>query len=173
MKNLPTAEFAQFLQFFPSLELPFSLLPDISQIQTDMKPLPGVLLDAFIFPFEGDEVDEYTEYVPYGRIPDTRDYVALIYWKAGLLQYEFILATYSPEGYPISHAIVGGIRQDDAGMLHSVAVVHEDLSITIAEGLVSDSSVTGGQPVDSQTYRMNLDASGAIQYETYDEKEES
>lgn len=173
MKPLPSADFAQFLQFFPPLELPFSLLPDISQIQTDTKPLPGVLLDAYIFPFEGDEVDEYTEYIPYGRIRDTREYVAVVYWKAGLMQYEFILATYSPEGDPISHAIVGGIRQDDAGMLHSVAVVHEDFSITIAEALATDASSPEARPIDSQTYRMNLDATGTIQYDTQDEKEES
>lgn len=171
MKRLPAPEFAEFLEFFPPLELPFSLLPDISQIQTDIQPLPGTLLDAYIFPIEGDEVDEYTEYIPYGKIEDTRDYFTLIYWKAGVMQYEYILATFTPEGRPISHAIIGGIRQDDSGMLHSVAVMNEDYSITIAEGIAAGKSLTKQPLMDTQTYRMNLDPTGAIQYETQDEEE--
>ena len=97
MKRLPTAQFAEFIEFFPPLELPLNLLPDMSQIPSDPLPLPGVLQDAYILPFESDEVDEFTEYVPYGRIAGTKDYYAMIYWKAGVLRYEFILATYTAD----------------------------------------------------------------------------
>lgn len=162
MNNIPTADFTEFIEFFPPLKPPFSLLPDISQIPSFSLPLPGVLLDAFILPFEGEEVDEFTEYIPYGRIEGTKDFHALIYWKAGVMQYEFILATYSLEGAPLSHAIIGGLRSDDHGLLHSVAVVHEDMSLTIAEGVATEE-----EEIDldqTNTYQMTIEPTGQITY---------
>ena len=168
MKRVPTAQFAEFIEFFPLLQLPFSLLPDLQQIPADPIPLPGVLQDEFILPFEGDETDDYTEYIPYGRIAGTQDFHAVIYWKAGVLRYEFILATFSPEGKPLYHAIVGGIRYEDEGTIHSVAVIHEDLRITIAEGMSeTDDEVVSPQ---TQTYLMSITPSGEIIYEMNEEK---
>lgn len=161
MNSTPTARFNEFIDYFPVLELPISLLPDISQIPTDETPLPGSLLEDYILPFEGEEVDDFTEYIPYGRIGGDRKFEALIYWKAGVMQYEFVLATFSKNGEPINHAIVGGIRSDEKGMLHSVCVIHDDLSITIAEGM--DSS-EGGSEDNNNTYQMRIDDAGTINY---------
>ncbi len=168
MKRVPTPQFAEFIDYFPLLRTPFSLLPDLQQIPSDPIPLPGVLLDAYILPFEGDETDAYTEYIPYGRIADTHDFHALIYWKAGVLRYEFILATYTPEGNPLSHAIVGGIRYEEEGTIHSVAVIHEDLRIVIAEGMSSEESDTLSP--QTQTYVMAIKPGGEISYELHEEK---
>ena len=171
MKRLPTAQFAEFIEFFPALDLPISLLPDVGQIPSDPIPLPGILQDTFILPFESDEVDEFTEYLPFARINGLNDYYAMIYWKAGLLRYEYILATYSKEGEPLSHAIVGGLRYEDEGVLHSVAVIHEDLSITIAEG-IAESDDAGMNPDQTQTYQMAISPTGIITYETNEENKE-
>lgn len=171
MKRLPEAQFAEFIEFFPALDLPLSLLPDTSQIPSDPIPLPGHLQEAFILPFESDEVDEFTEYIPYGRLAATRDFEAIIYWKAGVLRYEYILATYSLQGDPLSHAIVGGLRYEEEGVLHSVAVIHPDLSITIAEGMAQTDD-EGMDPDQTQTYQMTILPTGIITYETNDEEKE-
>jgi hypothetical protein len=169
---MPTARFTEFIEFFPLLELPFSLLPDISQIPSASLPLPGVMLDAYILPFEGDEVDEFTEYIPYGRIAGIKDFHALIYWKASVMQYEFILATYTLEGDLLNHAIIGGLRSDQEGILHSVAIVNDDLSITIAEGL----SIDEEESLDiskTNTYQMAIKPDGFISYELNEEDKEA
>jgi hypothetical protein len=172
VRKQPTAHFAEFIEFFPELDLPLSLLPDVSQIPVDPLPLPGVLQDAYILPFEADEVDDFTEFVPFGRLAGTKDFYAVVYWKAGLLRYEYILATYSMTGEPLSHAIVGGIRYEEEGTLHSVAIVHEDLKIVIAEGL-ADMDIPGMDPAQTQTYQMAILPTGIITYETNEnEKEE-
>ena len=167
MNSIPTAHFSEFIEFFPLLDPPFSLLPDIGQIPSDTLPLPGYLLEAFILPFEGEEADELTEYIPYGRISSTKGFYALIYWKAGLMQYEYILATYNLQGEAISHAIIGGLRSDDEGLLHSVAVIQPNLSITIAEGI----AVNGRLPdLDkTNTYQMAIQPSGQITYGLHEE----
>ncbi len=170
MNQVPTGNFTEFIEFFPPLELPASLLPDIGKIPTDALPLPGILLDTFILPFEGEEVDEFTEYIPYGRIEGTRQFEGIIYWKAGVMQYEFILATFTKDGLPISHAIIGGMRSEDKTILHSVAVIHEDLSITIAEGTAAtDASDFLRQ---SNTYQMRIESSGIINYDLNEEENE-
>lgn len=169
MKSLPKASFTEFIEFFPELELPFSLLPDISQIPSHSLPLPEVLLETYILPFEGEEVDEYTEYIPFGRLASTKGFHALIYWKAGVMQYEFILATYTTEGELLSHAIIGGLRSDEEGLLHSVAVIHEDMSLTIAEGIA-----VGDQPLNAEetnTYQMTIQPTGQIIYGAHEENE--
>lgn len=118
-------------------------------------------------PFEGDEIDEFTEYIPYGRIDGTREFQAIIYWKAGVLRYEFILATFTPDGQPINHAIVGGTRYEDEGAIHSVAVVDENLHITIAEGMIDEHNA---DDYETQTYFMAVLPNGEIQYEVNEEK---
>jgi hypothetical protein len=167
VKRVPVAHFTEFIDFFPLLELPFNLLPDLEEIPSDGLPLPAHLLDAFILPIEGGEVDEFTEYIPYGRIEGLKDFHAIIYWKAGLMQYEFVLVTFSLEGLPISHAIIGGMRTEDNGILHSVAVVHPDLSITIAEGVAIQNELTGID--ETNTYQMTIQPSGEINYGNYEE----
>ena len=171
MNKVPTASFTEFIDFFPLLKLPFSLLPDLEQIPADPVPLPEILLAAYILPFEGDEVDEYTEYIPYGKIEGTKDYHALVYWKAGVLKYEFILATYQLDGQPTSHAIIGGIRYEEEGTIHSVAIIHEDFRITIAEGLAEEKTMAI-QPEETQSYFMAIKPSGEIIYEMNEEEKE-
>ena len=172
MNKIPEARFTEFIEFFPLLELPLSLLPDISQIPSVPVPLPAVLIDAYILPFEGDEADEYTEYVPYGRISGTKDFLAVIYWKAGVMQYEFVLATYNKEGNPLSHAIIGGLSSDEEGLLHSVAVIDQDMRINIAEGL----SLNEDELLDlnkTNTYQMAILPDGTISYDMNEEDKEA
>lgn len=171
MNKVPTARFAEFIEFFPLLKAPFSLLPDLQQIPSDPIPLPEILLEAYILPFEGDEVDEFTEYIPYGKIEGTKGYHAVIYWKASVMKYEFILATYSLDGQPTSHAIIGGVRYEEEGTIHSVAVVNENFQITIAEGLVEEDS-DAVQPQETQSYFMSIQPTGEIVYEMNEEEKE-
>ena len=165
---MTNTRFTEFIEFFPPLDTPFSLLPDLGQIPTVSLPLPDVLMEAFIFPFEGEEMDEYTEFMPWGRIAGTEDFHALIYWKAGVMRYEFILATYKPDGTPINHAIVGGLTFDDENTLHSVAVIQDDLSITIAEA-VARGHEDSLDPDQTNTYQMKIDKLGIISYGAKDE----
>lgn len=171
MNKIPTARFTEFIDFFPLLELPFSLLSDISEIPSSSLPLPGVMIEEYILPIEADEADEFTEYIPYGRIAGTKDFYGLIYWKAGVLKYEFILATYGLDGSLINHAIVGGLKADEEGILHSVAIIHHDLTITIAEGQTANEK----EELDlnnTNTYQMAILPDGMIRYDVNEEDRE-
>lgn len=144
-------------------------MPDIQQIPYSSQPLPGMFLDAFILPFEGEEMDDFTEYIPIGRVDGTHDFYALIYWKAGIMQYEYVLATFSLAGKPLSHAIVGGIRYQESDALHSVGVIHEDMNITIAEGVSMEGMAASLE--EANTYQMFIQPSGQINYGSNEEIE--
>ncbi|MEO6132946.1 MAG: hypothetical protein ABIQ02_13950 [Saprospiraceae bacterium] len=168
MNKIPTARFTEFIEYFPLLEPPFSLLSDISEIPSSSLPLPAIMLEEFILPFEGDEADEFTEYIPYCRISGTKGFQALIYWKASVLKYEFILATYGDDGHLISHAIVGGLLADKEGILHSVAIINKDLTIIIAEGLTVSENVSLDLK-NTNTYQMAILPDGFIRYDLNEE----
>ena len=76
----PKLNFIDFLEKFPEVELPVFLGPeshhDFSQKN---EPLPQVMTDWFIAPFEEDEVDELTEFIPCFRIPETYEFYAIVY----------------------------------------------------------------------------------------------
>lgn len=169
MNNTPAPSFSEFLEYFPILKPPVHLLPDIQQIPYSSQPLPGIFLDAFILPFEGEEMDDFTEYIPIGRVEGTHDFYALIYWKAGIMQYEYVLATFSLAGKPLSHAIVGGIRYQETEVLLSVGVIHENMDITIAEGISTEEMAASID--DSNTYQMSIQPSGQISYGSNEEVE--
>lgn len=162
--------FEDFLEYFQEYELPLSLLPDLDQVPSNPPPVPAELLDRYIIPFEAAEAeDEFVEYIPYGRFASQNKFHAVVYWKASVLRYEFILATFSWEGDPLSHAIVGGIRYEDEGILHSVGVIQPDFKITIAEGLL-DPDQRKTDLTQTQTYYMLISDVGGIQYQINEEE---
>lgn len=162
--------FEDFLDYFPEFDLPLSLLPDLDQIPSDDAPIAGELIDKYILPFEASEGDdEYVEYIPYGRFTSPNKFQAIIYWKAGVLRYEFILATYTLQGEPLSHAIVGGLRYEEEGALHSVGVIQPDYTIVIAEGLL-DPDTKEPDLTQTQTYNMSIGQEGIIEYQTNEEE---
>jgi hypothetical protein len=96
------------------------------------------MIESFILA-EDEEDDGMTEFIPCFRLPDTQDYYALVYWKAGLMSYDYILATYTKEGDAMidSHSIAGTIVEGN-NLIQSVAIIASDKSIYIATGKETD-----------------------------------
>lgn len=92
--------FPDFVAKFPPVSMPATLGEDTHHVfSTENDPLSDELIAQFIHPTE--EVvpdDEFTEYVPCFAINDTNEFIALVWWKAELLNYEYVLATFNPKG---------------------------------------------------------------------------
>ena len=83
---------------FPPSELPVSLTLDSHKTFEQLNDLiPPDLVAHFIMQEDELPEDEFTEYLPCFRLPEatTREYISLVYWKAALMRYDFILATYT------------------------------------------------------------------------------
>jgi len=131
--------FSAFLSKFPEVKLPVSITEDTaSEYGAENEPLSERMIAEHILPIENTaEVDDdMTEYVPCFRIAGLKDFHALVYWKASLLNYQYILATFETNGKPIDRQVIAGTFSDGRTIFRSLARVDEDMTIYIVSGHV-------------------------------------
>lgn len=155
--------FPDFVAKFPPVSMPATLGEDTHHVfSTENDPLSDELIAQFIHPTE--EVvpdDEFTEYVPCFAINDTNEFIALVWWKAELLNYEYVLATFNPKGQLIDQEVIAYTRVEEDKVHRAVASITSDLEIVIALGASSDSG-DSYDPTTSKTLEMEILASGEI-----------
>lgn len=156
--------FADFLAKFPPVPLPVTLGEDTHHVfSTENEPLPDAMIVQFIHPAEQTVADdEFTEYVPCFALKDTEYFFALVWWKATLLNYEYVLATFTPKGELIDRRVIAQTTVLNTGKIRrSVATIDEDWVIFIAEGESSDAG-DHFDPTTSKTYDIEIMADGTI-----------
>lgn len=129
---------------------------------TENNPLSDALISEYILPLEtnaGD--DELTEYVPCFSIEGTEQFIALVWWKAEVLNYEYTLATFNAKGEIIDHKKIAGTRVEDGKVYRAVAVINEEYEITIAEGFSADGNMLF-DPGSSKTRFLEILVNGEI-----------
>ncbi|MCB9082463.1 MAG: hypothetical protein H6555_12215 [Lewinellaceae bacterium] len=136
MKNQEQqVSFKQFLGKFPEVTLPVTLTPESQRVfSQENDPIPMLMIDQFLAPLEEDPIDEYTEFVPCFQVPDTGNFHALVYWRAGLMDYRYILATFTKQGVLIAKQVIAGTYTDGKTLTQSVATFTEDWVIQIVSG---------------------------------------
>ena len=155
--------FPDFVAKFPPVSMPVTLGEDTHHaFGTANDPLSDAMIEQFILPLEaGAVLDEFTEYIPCFAIDDTQQFIALVWWKATLLQYEYILATFTAKGELIDRKVIAKTTVENDNIFRSVAVINEEYEITIGEGV----STNGGvffDPTTSKTSFMEILANGEI-----------
>ena len=127
----------QFLAAFPKIQLPVTLTPDLIHVfSQNNDPLPQSLAENFLLPL-GEEADEFTEFVPCFSLPDTEGFHAVVYWKASLMHYSYILLTLDKNGALIDRAVLSGTFADKNALVQSVATIEEDWDIVVMSGKAS------------------------------------
>ncbi len=173
-------EFNLFLKYFPEVELPILLGEEehhtFSQ-ENDM--LPPDLVGKFLLQGEYEFVplaqealdieelaenqDDFVEYIPCFKLPDTDDFHAIVYWKADLLNYEYVLNTFDKNGKSIAAHIIGGMKAEGSKVKQSVTNIQEDGFIYIAEGVAEyEEGTTDFDAEDGKTIRLELLNNGKI-----------
>ena len=153
--------FETFLSYFPEIELPVTLNDDI-QIEFSRNNIPFALpvIDTILKPLN-EYHDELTEYVPCFRIPDTYQFHAVVYWMATMMNYHYILATFSKDGDVIDKRILAGTYAKDGALTKSVATIDEDWIISIASGQ-HDGQQRNYDPKSSKIFKLEMLPEGTI-----------
>ena len=134
-----TNSFAQFLRKFPKQELPISITEDSAlEFSRENDHLSQMMVAENIIPYEEDEPDDLTEYVPCFSIANLNEYHAIVYWRAGLLNYQFILATFDLKGNFIDKRAIAGTFSDGQLVINSLARIDADKTIYIMSGQTGD-----------------------------------
>ncbi|MBK6931839.1 MAG: hypothetical protein IPH12_13630 [Saprospirales bacterium] len=159
-----TYTFADFAGKFPPVPMPATLGEATHHVfSTENEPLPDAMILQFILPNEPDTAagDPYTEYVPCFTIDDTDHFIALVWWKAELMNYEYVLATYTGNGALIDRKVIAYTRIRGDKIQRAVATINEDWEIFIAAGDAGTDDAF--DPTSSHTYDLEIMADGMIQ----------
>ncbi len=131
--------FNQFIQIFPEEKLPITITEDSASVYSlENIAMPQKAIDEFLLEIDPD-VDEMTEFVPGFRIPGLKDIHAIVYWKAGLLNYQYILATFEKSGKLIDSHVIAGTVSDGLSIVRTVARIGEDMTIYMVSGMAEGS----------------------------------
>jgi hypothetical protein len=162
METNQKLNFGHFLEKFPEIELPITLTEESARTfsQTN-SPLSDHLIREYILPIETEEVDDLTEFIACTRIPKTENFFAVIYWKAGLLNYQYVLATFSKTGVPIDRRVIAGTYSDGETLVQSVATIEEDWIIYVVSGKTS-ANATSYDASSSKSFNLELLLTGEI-----------
>lgn len=168
--NITNPSFTQFLNFFPELELPVHLTDEsLSVFSQENIVLPLPVLSKFISKYDNTEADEFTEYIPCFRFPDSENFYALIYWKAQLLNYEYHLVTFDKKGNFITGKVIGGLLTNGASIIKTVATIDEDWIVHIVSGEDNVNS-PNYNPDSSKSFSMEILSTGDIIFSLNDEE---
>jgi len=164
MSDQKKVTFSHFVEYFPEVSLPVTLNDETHHEFSRLNdPLPPLLIERYIEPLEAPEEEAgFTEYIPCFRLPDTREFIALVYWRAHLMDYRYKLATFTKRGQLIDTHIVAGTFSDGKTLIRSVATIEEDWEILIVSG---QSEVGRAEKYDastSTTHELELLPDGTI-----------
>lgn len=154
--------FTTFLKKFPPVDLPVTLGSDthieFSRANTPLDPLE---IEDYILPLEEKEMDEFTEFIPCFCIPDTSDFIAIIYFKAGLMDYQYRIVTYDKSGAVVANEVIGGVFSNGKMIAQSVATIDASWTIHIVSGQ-GKADATVYDPMESTTKELELFKDGVI-----------
>ncbi len=157
--------FKTFLKTFPEIELPITLGENTHmEFSKRNDPLAGALIHQYIQAFEKLPSDELTEYIACFRIAKLKEFQAVVYWRAGLMDYRYILATYDKNGTQIDSRVIAGMYSDGEKLTQSVATIAQDWGISIATGQ-SDASSGEYDPEANTVFALELMPDGTIENE--------
>ena len=154
--------FADFVAKFPPIPMPVTLGEDTHHVfSAENEPLSDSLIIQFILPTDPEAADdEFTEYVPCFAIDNTERFIALVWWKATLLNYEYVLATFTDKGELIDRRIIAYTRVNEGNVHRAVATIDEEWVIYIAEGVSKDGLAF--DPTTSKTYDVEILVDGTV-----------
>lgn len=157
----------EFLSFFPVVDLPITLSEDMVEIfSKNNKVFPSPAIAEYISKWEPN-IDEYVEFIPCIQLPVEDEFIGIVYWKGGLMQYEYIIITLTKKGELISRKSISSTIVEGETIKKSVASIDEDLIINIMAGATLDEDKY--DPATSQAFSMEILPTGDILFSLGDE----
>lgn len=152
--------FENFLQFFPYVELPYTITSETQRlISRKNDPLSATWLQAFVLR-DNAEIDDYTEFMPCFSIADTHGFWAIVYWQATLEGSTYFLATFSKEGILIDQKKIAGTKYTEDGLYQMVCTISESWMFSCAEGKLNAEGHSAPVSSDSTHFHTALQLTG-------------
>jgi len=128
-------EFTNFLERFPEIDLPITLGDEMHMtFSSENPPLQSLMINQHLLRAEEKAPDEFTEFIPCFRIKETISFHAIVYWRAGLLDYQYIMATFDKKGNVLGRRVLGGTHVEGETITKSVPTIDSDWTIHVVSG---------------------------------------
>lgn len=153
--------FTDFIDRFPKATLPLEFGElSYQDYQNEAQILSDEHVAEWIAPLEPVEIDEFTEVLPVAQFTG-KEFIAVIYWKAGLLHSHYRLATFDKHGHPIENRVIAGTYIENEEITSSAATITTDLIVYVVTGqtVLGDSL---GVAATNSAIRLGIDDSGII-----------
>ncbi|MEM6376763.1 MAG: hypothetical protein AAF705_01040 [Bacteroidota bacterium] len=162
--NQPKVTFDAFIEAFPAATLPMVLTEEsIHHFNKANQPFPALMVDQYLSPLEGlESLDEFTEFIPCFRIEDITDFIAVVYYKAALLNHQYVLATFTKKAEVIDKKVIAGTFSDNQTLINSVATINEDWEIIIVSGTQPANEPYRFDPTKSTSQQLEILPVGKI-----------
>lgn len=152
--------FENFLNFFPPVELPYTITSDTQRlISNNNDPLSAEWMFNFVLG-KDDVIDEYTEYMPCFSIPNTKNFIAIVYWEAGIEGATYYLVTYSKTGVIIDKSKIAGTKYTEDGLLQMVCTISPTWLFSCVEGKLDAAGNSAPISPDQHHQQHSLQLSG-------------
>lgn len=159
----PRVSFSHFLEKFPEIDLPVTLNDESHHLfSRENDPLPEPMIAQFIHPVEEEADDECTEYIACFRLKDTHGFHAVVYWRAGLMNYHYMMVTFTKQGDIIDKRVIGGTFSDGETLTQAVGTIDEDWEILIVSGQSPTGRGSSYDAATSTAYKLDLLPDGTI-----------
>lgn len=152
--------FENFIQFFPMVELPYTITSDTQRlISQKCDPLSATWMFNFVLDKDA-VIDEYTEYMPCFSIPDTNDFFAIVFWEAGIEGSAYYLTTFSKNGILIDKKKIAGTKYNQDGLYQMVCTISPTWLFSCAEGRLDADGNTAPVSSDDDHFHTSLQLTG-------------
>lgn len=160
MEKIKDITFTEFLKIFPKASFPAIVSKDnIIEFSRNNVALPAIAISKYINEWDPNP-SEFVEYIPCFKFKLEKEFIAIVYYKAELLKYEYILAILDKKGQLISRKVIAGLISDGENAIQSAATITEDFSIHIAGANATETHLFDGN--DSKQIYMEILANGQI-----------
>ncbi len=162
MAKVVKTSFLEFIQLFPVIELPITLSEESQgHFSKANPPIPAQYVQEYIAPLQKTEIDELTEFLACFQIPNAKEFVGIVYWKASLMTYEYILATFTNKGVLIDQQVLAGTTAEGAAIARTVATIDEEWDIFIVGGVeILNANTNDG--TNSEAMKLTITDQGQV-----------
>lgn len=132
-----TISFEYFLEQFPVAELPITIGEDtVRTISKETQPLNRQVIEQYLMRYEEAAMnEEFTEFIACFQLPVQEQFIGLVYWRADLLQYHYVLVTLDAKtGEQIDRQVISGTSYNGAELIQSSGYISEDLMVFVVSG---------------------------------------
>ena len=137
-KKANAITFENFINFFPEVDLPYTITSDTQRLLSiNNDPMSATWM--FNFVLEKDAVvDEYTEFMPCFSLPNTSQFIAIVFWQAGIEGSNYYLTTFSKTGVLIDKAKIAGTKYGADGLYQMVCTISPNWLFSTVEGKLDE-----------------------------------